>query len=1632
MSLLFEVEGILLGATTSSDDVAYCYSVLEAVSKEGKYPCLELYVLCCEAAIANGRWDVAKSCEKHFATKIMSSVSMTARGYYCQALVRHHLIPAGCRGQEFSNEQHVCASYVIKGLALAVVEYPNDGWIVTVGLENLWMVVKSFFTSGKFSEVIDVVTFAVSLFDKLFSTNFDHLHVQWLIRYAKCCSGLGKFQESLGCYTTALDVAARLDDDRLYVQILRMMAVLVAERDGSSSKAKGEAIFSKQPIFQAIQCTQHFFGGYLEENAARTELTVLHEKCLTFSQERVKQEQTASRSKTKAPRGASTSEGMVISTAVMEEVISEVVLALALCKGTASTPTAVDLLLTSVNPRCKAFGMYAKAISWGYEREALDFSLATDLTYLTQSTLEHIKKCIHDIEVALDTARMIENDSERVYTLQVGCALLWLACLPLLQEPTIFHIRHTIKKMNNILKETTTNASQMRFSVELAYQSSVLEVEDDSLSKAKDCIQDALAKEYHVTLEDGRSVLPMDLPLMWLLHRADVRSKSGLFSNPEDEVLYNLEQVKLVSSASKRLVLIKAAFNKLPPLQDQEKGNEPEVNSKPEDTKHKPTKGASAKEKGKVSTVEPKPIHIRESLAYLYLSLLRECMKELSPSITPVALSVSKSLCDLDVPLVDQHKDLLLMKAEGHQCYAEVLLAESATEGEVLTTEMTTTITQNLLTASKIGCALSKMGFECAFIVMNACQKFLDLRQSTFSAGEFRSSRDLDELYEYFSQSILDFRHESKLTVELAFSFVLTLLGDYMESKDKDASWGTYEEFYQSVLKFPKSDSGSTTLKRALEVCQDTLQRLFVPSEKAPILSVYPTVCRLLGGVKVDHLHLPQELLLFQLGKICGPIGKEEKATAVSKDLLELLKSDPSVELCGRLAEHAFDMGIEQTVLDVCDIAEKLYKDGKLGWGTLYYPIDFSDKSTPVGNDKKVSLPARNPSFPKPSESDWSWYAKLLYFQAVIYGRRIPSMDFSSGRLLGLKVVQLCTNAAIATACGPAEMRSTSLKRIISFYHNEISRLRSIGVPDSEFVSSLKIIFSRTVLSNLRLATTNRVTDAGEDYLLNIVTSLGRVLLRGCAESNRLAEGVAIITSLQKILPTKYQSQISEEEVKARSQLSMPVDSTLRVAKSAGPEAEYTVWVALARTTTDPKQCENAWMCALKAVKDTPIARATCLCAYAEHLIRKGDVSCKQIKLFLLSAVDTVEHFGSVKEEETLATLPTEATGRNTLPRTLLGTTSGRTMLFSLLMGKTPIPVGKLRPVSTDPSVMLSELTIAVRAFYALFCISSDYSESDFPSKRDCVALILHYVQCMWRTVGSSLQKTNPDGEAPEDSAAPFPATWSGWCGHVVDASVVQLFTRSSREGSHTWSTDVMESIYLNVAEYLMEHKMEVFSFMILEWVKFSAALHHSPDHFKFHIVHRVANLYAQKACCLCALSAVASKSYVVEKPSAHFWASVEDGYSQIRLSTRPQEAKSERAVDMFSCSLHTLVLREAECWVYFGKTSLARLLVNATATLCRDIGDYESFCRCRTLTERMALYEHKPPAEEEDDEVLQNTPPSIWVELYLTKALHYLKSSRHVDLEGIFHKVKEVAGRFGQTDPESMASMTSTRTSTS
>ncbi|EAN95850.1 hypothetical protein, conserved [Trypanosoma cruzi] len=1553
----------------------------------------ELHILCCEAAIGLEQWGMAESCLKIFTGKRAPTRALDARALYCEGLIGLHNIPISFRGRAKVTSHLRCATKIVTGVKIALEEWPKEAHTLAVGVEHLWLAIRDLFIPGSFDSVLDIVAFVLALHEKL-GLGGPFSQLQWSTRYAMCLRGVGRHQEAVSQLSTASELVSRVGSERLQLQFLRVQIAFWASLPATRTKQD----YTK-PVLQALYVAQAFFCGMIDEFSATADLIAAHEKLLLDPEK--KEIKLKSRKTMEA-------EITFSDPALVMDVLSEVVLGLALCGADEVCKISLPSLLQGDSVRPRLFGEFAQAILRARACGALGLAKALDASYLTRTMADALFNCIKAVEGTMDNARMIEDPSERAYTLQIGCVILWNLSLPLLQSETRGKLRHTLKRIVVLL--TNYGSCLTGLLVHVAYESSLIEFEEDNPISAIEQIDRALSLNHCVVNAEGKMVFPMDFALLSLRRRCVVRKTidSSVFSAREDQVIHLIEQARTSNSASNRLVLLQSAVKKLPPLgQVLDPGTL--AKERVPFLRERSKFGRAKKHSVVVEPPEGQPPRVitNPAAAHIYYLLLKEAKEEKNPSMHTIVEKVASSLTCIDVLNEADSKELIVMKAEAHLSMAEVLLKNEKSSGGT-SSDSTADALSHISAAAKISIKLCAAGNREEWIAVNACLSLIGWYSELFRKGLFLPATVvLGELYVALNQTHVDPNREYKLFHDICFAYIMSVLQSYISSKgevDGELSCGNLAETLRKTFLYPICEANNPMLRRAEEVCREVMGKWRLPSQRKMFCTLFVCIQRLLDRSPEDSHH-PQEQLLFLLGKLNGPVSIEEKRILVNKESLDLLRMDPSVELCGRLATHSMQLPEnERVTLELCRIADQLYQDGKLGWGTktLIGNHTGKEKGHSPNSASSAAVLARG-AFPKPTEDDWYWYSDILLHQATVLGRLGTGTERSKRHELEKRVIVAITNSAIAASHGPT---CTRVSQITDAYYAFCctadyfsGALRQLLLP------SLRILLSPSMLSILPLSSrgggSSTEGHAEREALLPLITTMAGIFLTTLSENGAHEEGIKTLNNLLAVLPTKCHKVFRTYEAQFRSNLGLSTAQLVNKVRGGDPEIEAAVWVAIAKNAAANADSTKSWLKALEVLERKPLQRADALLQMAEWMATRNAVSRHELITLLLSALDSVERFSDPQ----MSRLPEESMRKEGSSRSLR-----QTMAFSLSGRTICLPdAGSMRSGNNltggvgEPA-SLREIMTAIRIMYLLFVVAPEkpLEEHTFTvCKRSCASTILHYVFCMWNIVSTLIRSKDADKEnALKENLLEIPEEFHAWQGFCADPQHID-FIRVSCQDDAPQNTDKLWGMLFDVCEFLVEEHWEQFTFMIFSWIEFAANWRYGPLDPRTMAVVRAVR-------CKCLLAGARSgwgnlsSMYQVEAPTSEYWSAIQEILLSAENSSHfsPWPDGALRFTD-FRGSTCYCVLSEAEDLFLLGRVQEALRWSGKVLNCALHIGNIDAVVRCRLLEARARILRGEGAAVakqlSEIEEEFVGLTFRLWTELNLVR-VDALISCGHVE----------------------------------
>jgi hypothetical protein len=961
----------------------------------------ELRVLCSEVAVELQQWQVASLLLRGIGAAHETRL-LRIRQTFCDVLVSLHDVDTQ---QSFSEEEKVKeklvgAATVVQTLADGVELWPDSADAVLIGIRTLWTIISPLLDAGYHADVCDAVVFLASLHQQL-HIGGGYTLVQWMARSARCLYAADRVTEAFAHFTTAMDTAALLANHRLYVQLLRMSAgaVNAKERATASTKGKTELLgsYRSRPIVYAVLLTQLVLAGQVDVDTCRDELHSTYETVHSGNSEVAVPTETTATSAGKGKKkvaAAKQQQQQAPSTRVMDafvitdaDVVEEVKSDLLLCIALHDTLTPQQLeelerKRNSTNRRVRSFTAFALLVQEARCCGLAQLNTCADASVLTAAHRSDLKTVTQQLLSVLKGTNAIHDESERRYTLHVGVSLLWNYLLPFLQPALTGDVQAALDAILEVSQAAVPQLRQLFLQVGL--QQCHIAYSEDHRSTLHHLL--AVLRQEYARCAVRSGIAHIEFPLQWMEYQvAILEEPETSLASEQDRCLFALEQARTVSVPLKRVPLLKAAFQHLPPLLYEEPRPEPVLS----DATLNPAKRSPQQQQQQsspASTSVCAPVQ-RRSTVQLYKELLDLCMEDVSPSLYAVASAVAEALrslpCPPSAPTVDDLEEI----------QAAASLHSAILQWKQLEEEASTNATTNALSATSAGAPTAGAGAgrgggrqqggggeaqlasllketaargaslenrragSGAWIVSNACVAFLKLKQSAYDAGDYSGHMaELLELQSTYTTLFTKARvQDVSLLYDLTVAAVVGLLADFVAAKAASSTAASpnaplgvvtasasvlQDAMYANLMRRIQSctavESSNAQLRKAEVLSREALQLISAPRLKWFVAMLYPTLLRLLNEKPVVFVH-PQEQLLVDLGALAGPsLTLTERQALLEQEMLALLRKDPSVRLCAWVATIAAEMHLEDLVLECCQLADTLYDGGRLGWDSLY------------------------------------------------------------------------------------------------------------------------------------------------------------------------------------------------------------------------------------------------------------------------------------------------------------------------------------------------------------------------------------------------------------------------------------------------------------------------------------------------------------------------------------------------------------------------------------------------------------------------------------------------------------------------------------------------------------------------
>ena len=552
--------------------------------------------------------------------------------------------------------------------------------------------------------------------------------------------------------------------------------------------------------------------------------------------------------------------------------------------------------------------------------------------------------------------------------------------------------------------------------------------------------------------------------------------------------------------------------------------------------------------------------------------------------------------------------------------------------------------------------------------VCNAATLAWNVFIKAFSVNDFLTSMPvLEVIFPLMFQANVNVRKECGLVRDIGVAYVRGLQYAYIRERN---GWSVESLDDMSRLaafdftKPPSSAPGSPAvayfgtpaeasahprLAKAIEVCEKMIACLPTAMDSAEFV-FSAAVVRYWQGKAPDPRTLPQLKCLTAIAQITlPPLSTQATATADAdrRNALQAgfdaLKLDPNIELCAKFAEQACRVpGGERLALKACSVGQDLYTDGLLGQRQLPESAlapPGGVKAAPSGKDVKGakgaaasavqadSTMAVNAAPPTPCDVDWMWYSTLLQRQGIATLTLISPALQGKATQIGIRKQALSAfaNAAMAALKAPSEVRAALVMKAIRLYAANLEDTSSAASRTS-LIASLKRLLSQKVLAAVTPSTATPPDGGPSD-----VDALGQLFLvvaRGCRDAGRMEDGLHIMKTALKVLPTSHHRPFWDLDVELRCAAGLPLNATLLRVKEYSPQIQARVWLAVARCSPDVNDQRFAYCNAARVLQGAGDAaeHGQYLLMFAQWLLKVNDkgVSLHDVRGMVLSAVDGV------------------------------------------------------------------------------------------------------------------------------------------------------------------------------------------------------------------------------------------------------------------------------------------------------------------------------------------------------------------------------------------------------------------------
>ncbi|CAC9541590.1 conserved hypothetical protein [Leishmania infantum JPCM5] len=1225
----------------------------------------ELRVLCAEVAVELKQWSAAAELLKGLGAAQETRL-LAVRRAFCEVLVSlHHVDENTSLTEDEKVQEYVAgAASALQALAEAVEVWPDSLDAVLTGIRTLWLIASPLLSAGHEADVCDAVAFLATLHQQL-HIGGGYTLVQWLVRAALCLRAAERPNDALTRFSAALEAAALMGNQRLFVQVLRLAAgvILVKEKANVSSKTRSDLLpsYRNRPVHFAVLLTHLVLGGCLEMEACKEDLQSAYHTLSDVADVAQQPPETGA----SAPRGRKKQAAVKLPPAIRlvdtfavteSDVIDEVKSDLLLCislHGTLS-PEQVEELeqkRSSSNHRVRSFAAFALVVRESHRHGLRGLGKCADASSISAAHRAELRTLAGELVDVLKNTNTIHDESERQHTLRTGASLLWNLVLPFLQTSTMGDAQAALAAVADV-SQAFMPALRKLF-LQVTTQQCHTAFEEDNRSLLHQLLP-MLQRECQRGEVDGAAPACL-FRLQWLQHQMAIREEpESSLTSQEDRCLFAIEQCRGIANPLKRVSVIKTAFRHLPSIVEENDAH---------------TTVAEASEL-QMAAPAGGALCTRRSTVQLYRELLELCMQDLSASLYAVAMAVAEALRGLPCPLpgagaadieevraaASLHAATILARqleeAEPHGAQKDVRSASVVDHRTAAIEESENRLAALLIEAAQRGAEVeSRRSGSGGWIAANACVAFLKWKKLSYERGEYRAHLaellDLQKLYTALYEH--DQVQDVELLSDLTTSSVLGLVAEYLETSNPPAGAGTsplatqmgrdgFAAHVRRLRMCANCEPSNVQLRRAHAMCLEALQIIPGVKQKWFLAMLSPALARLVGDKPRFSPH-PQEQLFILLGILAGPSAVSEKVALLINDARPLLRKDPCVRLCAWVAAVATQLGQEEVALECCEVADRLYASNRLGWGSLLeMPSPFSPgggalaapgKTTDSGSHKKASMePALaqldgQTTFSKPDAEDWEAYAELLYIKAQVGVQHLHGLvSVARNRAVQLLLTN-CVNAAIAAVQGPAASKVEHITNAYTLYYTFLRTTR-ISLETATFVlPSLRMLLSKALLAQLPKR-------SWSDSFTEVVYQLSCVLVHVSLSSEQDDDArqlVAVLRHLRELLPPRYQKSLKDRELTEVCYRNPSIDDFLQRSKNMEAELQARGWMIVALASKDITGEAEAFALALAASQGGSLATAQCLFenAYAATLRRGDSTPLAQVTRHLQEALRTLE-----------------------------------------------------------------------------------------------------------------------------------------------------------------------------------------------------------------------------------------------------------------------------------------------------------------------------------------------------------------------------------------------------------------------